>query len=137
MRELWQTGWMHNRVRMITASFLVKHLLIDWRRGERWFWDCLLDADLGANAMNWQYVAGSGVDAPVFSRMMAPLVQSPKFAMADYIRRFVPELAHLRDDEIHAPHEKGVTPPAYPLPIISHELARARAMAAWTECRDQ
>lgn len=136
MRELWQTGWMHNRVRMIAASFLVKHLLIDWRRGERWFWDTLLDADLGANAMNWQYVAGSGVDAPVFSRMMAPLVQSPKFEMADYIRRFVPELAHLRDDEIHAPHEKGVTPPAYPLPIISHELARARAMAAWQACRE-
>ena len=135
MRELWQTGWMHNRVRMITASFLVKHLLIDWRRGERWFWDTLLDADLGANAMNWQYVAGSGVDAPVFSRMMAPLVQSPKFAMAEYIRRFVPELAHLRDDEIHAPHDKGVTPPNYPLPIISHEMARARAMAAWAECR--
>ena len=137
MRELWQTGWMHNRVRMITASFLVKHLLIDWRRGERWFWDTLLDADLGANAMNWQYVAGSGVDAPVFSRMMAPLVQSPKFEMAGYIRRFVPELAHLRDDEIHAPHEKGLTPPRYPLPIISHEAARARAMAAWSECRGE
>ncbi len=137
MRELWQTGWMHNRVRMITASFLVKHLLLDWRRGERWFWDCLLDADLGANAMNWQYVAGSGVDAPVFSRMMAPLVQSPKFDMAEYIRRFVPEIAHLRDDEIHAPHEKGVTPPSYPLPIISHEMARARAMAAWAECRGE
>jgi deoxyribodipyrimidine photo-lyase len=137
MRELWQTGWMHNRVRMITASFLVKHLLIDWRRGERWFWDTLLDADIGANAMNWQYVAGSGVDAPVFSRMMAPLVQSPKFEMADYIRRFVPEIAHLRDDEIHAPHEKGVTPPTYPLPIISHEAARARAMEAWAACRNQ
>jgi deoxyribodipyrimidine photo-lyase len=135
MRELWQTGWMHNRVRMITASFLVKHLLIDWRRGERWFWDTLLDADLGANAMNWQYVAGSGVDAPVFSRMMAPFVQSPKFEMAEYVRRFVPELAHLRDDEIHAPHEKGVTPPSYPLPIISHEAARGRAMAAWEACR--
>ncbi len=135
MRELWQTGWMHNRVRMITASFLVKHLLIDWRRGERWFWDTLLDADLGANAMNWQYVAGSGVDAPVFSRMMAPFLQSPKFAMAEYIRRFVPELAYLRDDEIHAPHETGVTPPAYPLPIISHEAARSRAMAAWEACR--
>jgi deoxyribodipyrimidine photo-lyase len=134
MRELWQTGWMHNRVRMIAASFLIKHLLIDWRRGERWFWDTLLDADLGANAMNWQYVAGSGVDAPVFSRMMAPLVQSPKFAMADYIRRFVPELAHLRDDEVHAPHEKGTTPPTYPLPIVSHELARARALAAWNDC---
>ena len=135
MRELWQTGWMHNRVRMIAASFLVKHLMIDWRRGERWFWDTLLDADLGANAMNWQYVAGSGVDAPVFSRIMAPFVQSPKFAMADYIRRFVPELAHLRDDEIHAPHEKGLTPPTYPFPIISHEAGRARALAAWDNCR--
>jgi deoxyribodipyrimidine photo-lyase len=137
MRELWQTGWMHNRVRMITASFLVKHLLIDWRRGERWFWDTLLDADLGANAMNWQYVAGSGVDAPVFSRMMAPFVQSPKFEMADYIRRFVPELAHMRDDEIHAPHEKGLSPPSYPLPIISHGAARDRAMAAWSACRGE
>ncbi len=135
MRELWQTGWMHNRLRMITASFLIKHLLIDWRRGEKWFWDTLLDADLGANAMNWQYVAGSGVDAPVFSRMMAPFVQSPKFEMAGYIRRFVPELAHLREDEIHAPHETGVTPPRYPLPIIGHEHARARAMAAWDAVR--
>jgi deoxyribodipyrimidine photo-lyase len=135
MRELWQTGWMHNRVRMITASFLVKHLLIDWRRGEQWFWDCLLDADLGANTMNWQYVAGSGVDAPVFSRMMAPFVQSPKFEMADYIRKYVPELAHLRDDEIHEPHETGVTPPSYPLPLLSHVAARARAMAAWEACR--
>jgi deoxyribodipyrimidine photo-lyase len=135
MRELWQTGWMHNRVRMITASFLVKHLLVDWRRGEQWFWDCLIDADIGANAMNWQYVAGSGVDAPVFSRMMAPFIQSPKFEMAEYIRTFVPEIAHLRDDEIHAPHEKGVTPPTYPMPIISHEAARARAMAAWETAR--
>lgn len=135
MRELWQTGWMHNRVRMIAASFLVKHLLIDWRRGERWFWDCLLDADLGANAMNWQYVAGSGVDAPVFSRMMAPLVQSPKFDMAGYIRRFVPELAHLPDGAIHNPHQFGATPATYPQPLISHEAARARAMAAWGSLR--
>ncbi len=135
MRELWQTGWMHNRVRMITASFLVKHLLIDWRRGEQWFWDCLLDSDLGANAMNWQYVAGSGVDAPVFSRMMAPFIQSPKFDMAGYIRQYVPELAHLRDDEIHYPHLTGVTPPRYPLPLIDHEAARARALAAWEDTR--
>ena len=135
MRELWQTGWMHNRVRMITASFLVKHLLIDWRRGERWFWDCLLDADLGANAMNWQYVAGSGVDAPVFSRMMAPLVQSPKFDMAAYIRRFVPEIAHLPDAAIHAPHLVDAPPPAYPAPRIGHEAARARALAAWASLR--
>jgi len=135
MRELWQTGWMHNRVRMITASFLVKHLLIDWRRGERWFWDCLLDADLGANAMNWQYVAGSGVDAPAFSRMMAPFVQSPKFDMAGYIRRFVPEVAHLDDGVIHTPHEFGETPAGYPRPIIPHVAARARAMAAWEAAR--
>ena len=106
-----------------------------WRRGERWFWDCLLDADLGANAMNWQYVAGSGVDAPVFSRMMAPFVQSPKFVMADYIRRFVPELAHLGDAAIHAPHEWGTAPASYPPPIIGHVAARARAMAAWEGLR--
>jgi deoxyribodipyrimidine photo-lyase len=137
MRELWQTGWMHNRVRMITASFLIKHLLIDWRRGEQWFWDTLLDADIGANAMNWQYVAGSGVDAPVFSRMMAPFLQSPKFEMADYIRTYVPELAHLPDDTIHMPHEHGCTPQGYSLPIIGHEAARARAMAAWEACRGQ
>ncbi len=135
MRELWSSGWMHNRVRMITASFLVKHLLIDWRRGEGWFWDTLLDADLGANCMNWQYVAGSGVDAPVFSRIMAPYIQSPKFECADYIRRWVPELAHLRDDEIHAPHENNATPPNYPLPIIGHEAARARALMAWEQFR--
>jgi deoxyribodipyrimidine photo-lyase len=79
MRQLWHTGWMHNRVRMIAASFLVKHLLIDWRAGEQWFWDTLVDADYGANATNWQWVAGSGLDANMFVRIMAPLVQSPKF----------------------------------------------------------
>ena len=85
--------------------------------------------------MNWQYVAGSGVDAPVFSRMMAPLVQSPKFDMAGYIRRFVPELAHLPDGAIHNPHQFGATPATYPQPLISHEAARARAMAAWGSLR--
>ena len=136
MRELWETGWMHNRVRMITASFLVKHLLIDWRRGERWFWDTLLDADLGANAMNWQYVAGSGVDAPVFSRIMAPLLQSEKFDMAGYIRRFVPEIAHLQDDEIHDPQDLSRAAAGYPFPLIAHEAARARALSAWDACRN-
>jgi len=135
MRELWQTGWMHNRVRMIAASFLVKHLLLDWRRGERWFWDTLLDADLGANAMNWQYVAGSGVDAPVFSRIMAPYIQSEKFAMADYVRRFVPELAGASDAAIHLMHKGGPRPVAYPDQIIGHEAARARALAAWAAAR--
>lgn len=131
MRELWQTGWMHNRVRMICASFLVKHLLIDWRRGERWFWDTLLDADFGANSMNWQYVAGTGVDAPVFSRIMSPRLQSEKFDMADYIRAFVPEIAHLSDRELHQAHLSGADVPAYPQPIIGHEAARARALSAW------
>ena len=137
MRELWQTGWMHNRVRMITASFLVKHLLIDWRRGERWFWDTLLDADLGANAMNWQYVAGSGVDAPVFSRIMSPQRQSEKFDMAGYVRTFVPEIAHLSDKQINEAHSSGARISGYPQPIVSHEGARARALAAWSAARSR
>ena len=136
MRELWQTGWMHNRVRMVTASFLTKHLLIDWRRGERWFWDTLLDADLGANAMNWQYVTGSGVDAPVFSRIMAPYIQSEKFAMADYVRAFVPELASSSDAAIHLMHKGGQRPAAYPKQRIGHEAARGRALAAWEAARE-
>ena len=135
MRELWMTGWMHNRVRMIVASFLVKHLLIDWRRGEQWFWDTLLDADLGANAMNWQYVAGTGVDAPVFSRIMAPGLQSGKFAMAAYVRTFVPEIAHLSDAEIDEAHLSGARVPGYPEPLISHVAARQRALGAWAHSR--
>ena len=135
MRELWQTGWMHNRVRMITASFLVKHLLIDWRRGERWFWDTLLDADMGSNAMNWQYVAGTGVDAPVFSRIMSPTLQCERFAMADYVRAFVPELAHLSDAEIAASHGEDSNVPGYPEPLIGHREARLRALATWEAAR--
>ena len=88
MRELWATGWMHNRVRMIAASFLIKHLLIDWRRGEQWFWDTLVDADYPQNTVNWQWSAGSGVDANMFVRIMAPLTQSPKFDAGAYIRRW-------------------------------------------------
>ncbi len=127
MRELWATGWMHNRVRMIAASFLVKHLLIDWREGERWFWDTLVDADHAANAVNWQWTAGTGVDSQMFVRIMAPLTQSPKFDAAGYIRRWVPELAHLPEPLIHDP---PVRPKAYPAPIIGHVEARARALAA-------
>jgi deoxyribodipyrimidine photo-lyase len=127
MRELWATGWMHNRVRMLAASFLVKHLLIDWREGERWFWDTLVDADHAANAVNWQWTAGSGVDANMFVRIMAPLTQSPKFDAAGYIRRWVPELAQLSDADIHDP---VLRPRAYPAPIIGHAEARARALAA-------
>jgi deoxyribodipyrimidine photo-lyase len=126
MRQLWATGWMHNRVRMIAASFLVKHLMIDWRRGAAWFWDTLVDADYGNNGQNWQWIAGVGVDSQPFNRIMAPTLQSRKFAAADYIRRWVPELAALAEDDIHDP---GDTRPAnYPAPIIDHRAARERVL---------
>ena len=130
MRQLWATGWMHNRVRMIVASFLTKHLLLDWRRGERWFWDCLVDADYGNNSVNWQWVAGTGIDSNPFGRIMAPLGQSAKFDAADYIREWVPELADLDDATIHDPHATGVAPRAYPAPLIGHREGRERALAA-------
>ena len=130
MRQLWATGWMHNRVRMIAASFLIKHLLIDWRRGERWFWDTLVDADYGNNSQNWQWVAGSGVDSNPFGRIMAPLTQSPKFDAAGYIREWVPELAKLDDDLIHDPHDAGCAPDGYAEPLIGHRAGRERALAA-------
>ena len=98
MRELWQTGWMHNRVRMIVASFLVKNLLIDWQEGERWFWDTLVDADLANNAAGWQWVAGCGADAAPYFRIFNPVLQGEKFDPdGDYVRRWVPELAGLPD----------------------------------------
>ncbi|MXP14291.1 deoxyribodipyrimidine photo-lyase [Altererythrobacter confluentis] len=135
MRQLWQTGWMHNRVRMITASFLVKHLLIDWTQGEKWFWDTLVDADYGSNGVNWQWTAGTGVDSNMFVRIMAPLSQSEKFGAARYIREFVPELAHLGDDDIHDP-PAGMRPADYPDKIIGHKEARERALAAYREMKD-
>ena len=122
MRQLWQTGWMHNRARMVCASFLVKHLLIDWTFGERWFWDCLVDADYANNAVNWQWVAGTGVDSNMFPRIMAPLRQSEKFDAAGYIRRHVPELADLPDGQIHDPPDEARG--AYPAKIIGHREAR-------------
>ncbi|CAM3066179.1 Deoxyribodipyrimidine photo-lyase [Sphingomonas antarctica] len=135
MRQLWTTGWMHNRVRMIAASFLIKHLLIDWRRGERWFWDTLVDADYGNNSVNWQWVAGTGVDASLFTRIMAPLGQSGKFDAGDYIRQWVPELAALHDDVIHDPHGLDAAPADYPEPLIGHREARERALAAYRASR--
>ena len=131
MRQLWQTGWMHNRVRMITASFLIKHLLIDWRVGERWFWDTLVDADFASNATNWQWTAGTGVDSNMFVRIMAPLTQSEKFDGTAYIRKYVPELADLDAPYIHDPEEHGVKPSGYPAKIIGHREARERALAAY------
>ncbi len=139
MRQLWGTGWMHNRVRMIAASFLVKHLLIPWQRGEEWFWDTLVDGDLAANAASWQWVAGSGADAAPYFRIFNPSLQGEKFdPRGAYIRRWVPELAGLPDRFIHRPWE---APPAmlartgYPPPIIDHGMARQRALAAFKRLR--
>jgi len=131
MRQLWATGWMHNRVRMIAASFLIKHLLIDWRQGEQWFWDTLVDADYGSNSVNWQWTAGTGVDSNMFVRIMAPLSQSEKFDAARYIREWVPELADLREPYIHDPEEYGVRPKNYPRKLIGHREARERALKAY------
>ena len=106
MRQLWHTGWMHNRVRMIAASFLIKHLLIDWRTGEAWFWDTLVDADPANNAASWQWVAGCGADAAPYFRIFNPVLQGEKFdPEGDYVRRWVPELARLPAAHIHAPWE--------------------------------
>lgn len=134
MRQLWASGWMHNRVRMIAASFLIKHLLIDWRRGERWFWDTLVDADYGSNAVNWQWSAGTGIDANMFVRIMAPLTQSDKFDAADYIRQWVPELAHLPDSQIHDP---PLPVRGYPARLIAHAQGRARALEAFAKMKEQ
>ncbi|MCX7384154.1 MAG: deoxyribodipyrimidine photo-lyase [Alphaproteobacteria bacterium] len=134
MRELWQTGWMHNRVRMIVASFLVKHLLIDWRHGEAWFWNTLVDADLAANAASWQWVAGSGADAAPYFRIFNPVLQGRRFDPdCAYVRGFVPELASLPTRFIHAPWEAppALRPPAYPAPIVDLAAGRARALAAF------
>ncbi len=135
MRELWATGWMHNRVRMIASSFLIKHLLIDWREGEKWFWDTLVDADYGSNAVNWQWGAGTGVDSNMFVRIMAPLTQSEKFNAGDYIRKWVPELADLDDPYIHDPEEHGCKPGDYPSKIIAHKEGRERALAAYQKVK--
>ena len=145
MRQLWATGWMHNRVRMIAASFLVKHLLIDWRAGERWFWDTLVDADYGNNSLGWQWIMGSGVDSSPFIRIFAPVGQSTKFdAAGTYVRRWVPELAKLPDAAIHAPWEADASVLAaagvqlgdnYPHPVVDHAAARARALAAYATIR--
>jgi deoxyribodipyrimidine photo-lyase len=133
MRQLWATGWMHNRARLVTASFLVKHLLIDWRRGARWFWDTLTDADYANNSQNWQWIAGTGHDSQPFYRVMAPLAQSEKFGAADYIRRWVPELAHLSDADIHDPWGRGTAPKDYARPLVEHREGRDRALKAFRE----
>ncbi|MGE7369442.1 cryptochrome/photolyase family protein [Neorhizobium sp. NPDC001467] len=141
MRELWQTGYMQNRVRMITASFLVKDLLIDWRRGDAWFRDTLLDADPASNTANWQWVAGSGADASPFFRIFNPILQGEKFDPdGAYVRRWVPELEKLPNKYVHKPFEApehvladaGVElGKTYPRPIVNHGMARDRALEAY------
>jgi deoxyribodipyrimidine photo-lyase len=134
MRELWHTGFMHNRVRMIAASFLVKHLLIDWRAGELWFWDTLVDADPANNPASWQWVAGSGADAAPYFRIFNPTLQGEKFdPNGDYVRRWVPELAMLKGSAVHRPTRTEA--PDYPEPIVDHARARARALAAFERTR--
>jgi deoxyribodipyrimidine photo-lyase len=137
MRQLWATGWMHNRVRMIAASFLIKHLLIDWRRGEQWFWDTLVDADYASNGVNWQWVAGSGVDSNMFPRIMAPLTQSEKFDAGAYIQEWAPELADIDGAAIHDPDASNPRPSGYPPKIIGHREARERALAAYDVMKAQ
>jgi len=131
MRELWETGVMHNRVRMLTASLLAKNLLIDWRKGEQWFWDTLVDADPANNPGNWQWVAGSGLDASPYFRIFNPVTQGERFDPAgDYVRRWVPEVAGLPDKLVHQPWEAGGVE-NYPKPIVDLKLSRERALEAF------
>lgn len=136
MRELWATGIMHNRVRMIVASFLVKDLLISWTQGARWFWDTLVDADIANNSASWQWVSGCGADASPYFRIFNPLLQGGKFdPEGSYVRRWVPELRDVPDDFIHHPWDMTVPPAFYAKPIVNHGLARNRAMAALREIK--
>ena len=141
MRELWQTGWQHNRVRMVCASFLIKHLLTDWRVGEAWYWDTLLEADPASNAASWQWVAGSGADASPYFRIFNPFTQAEKFdPNGDYVRKYIPELAKLPRKYIHQP---WIAPPdilsqagvqlgkTYPKPIVDHKTARELALQSY------
>ena len=141
MRELWHTGYMHNRVRMVVASFLTKHLRIHWRFGEEWFWDTLVDADVASNASNWQWVAGSGADAAPYFRIFNPILQGEKFDPdGAYVRRWVRELADMPTKYIHKPWQApaaltegaGAAPDAaYPPPIVDHAKARQAALDAY------
>ena len=132
MRELWATGFMHNRVRMIAASFLIKHLMIDWRIGEQWFWETLCDADPASNPASWQWVAGGGADAAPYFRIFNPILQGEKFDPdGAYVRRWVPDLKDVPTKFVHKPWLAPHPPRNYPNPIVDHATSRARALAAF------
>jgi len=141
MRELWQTGFMHNRVRMIVGSFLVKNLLLHWQQGEAWFWDCLVDADLASNSASWQWIAGCGADAAPYFRIFNPITQGQKFdGSGDYTRRYIPELKDLPDKYLHQPwtapesvlvQANIVLGETYPTPIVNLKTSREQALAAF------
>nr|WP_321490376.1 deoxyribodipyrimidine photo-lyase [uncultured Hyphomonas sp.] len=147
MRQLWETGWMHNRVRMIVASFLTKHLLLHWRDGEDWFWDTLVDADPASNPASWQWTAGSGADAAPYFRVFNPITQGEKFDTdGAYVRRWVPEIANMPDKYLHAPWtaDKSILSKAgvrlgtdYPAPVVEHKAARERALGAYETLKSQ
>ncbi len=147
MRELWHTGWMHNRVRMIVASFLVKHLLQPWQDGARWFWDTLVDADLANNSLGWQWTAGCGADAAPYFRVFNPILQGEKFdPNGDYVRKWCPELEKLDNSYLHKPWEApkealsdaGVElGKTYPEPLVDHQRARRTALEAYDEIKDK
>ncbi|MEM7540544.1 MAG: deoxyribodipyrimidine photo-lyase [Pseudomonadota bacterium] len=146
MRQLWRTGWMHNRVRMICASFLVKHLMVPWQDGARWFWDTLLDADLANNSAGWQWVAGCGADAAPYFRIFNPITQGQKFdSKGHYVRRWIPELAALPDEVLHAPWQASDEVLAsakvrlgldYPEPMVDHKVGRERALGALAQFKE-
>lgn len=141
MRELWQTGYMHNRVRMITASFLVKNLLVDWRLGAKWFWDCLVDADLASNSASWQWVAGSGADSAPYFRIFNPVIQGEKFdPNGEYVKKYIPELSKLPAKYIHRPFDAPIDiltkagiklGKNYPKPIVDLSISRQKALDAY------
>lgn len=146
MRELWHTGYMHNRVRMIVGSFLVKNLLIDWREGERWFWDCLLDADLASNSASWQWVAGSGADAAPYFRIFNPVTQGQKFDPdGRYVSKWCPELSKMPGKFIHNPWDAPdnilayagvIAGQTYPRPLVDLKVSRQRALDAFAHLKE-